>query len=63
LVRLLRRLITAGTPPAEVRSDVVPPSHLFNVLLTRLARWENRIIPHRSIPFGTSVFAVARRPK
>ncbi len=61
LVRLVRRLITAGMPPEEVRSDVTAPPLLLNAILTRLARWENRLITRIPLPLGTSVFAVARR--
>ena len=61
LVRLLRRLTTAGIPAGEVRSDVTSPPGLLNGLLARLARLENRIIPHCPIPFGTSVFVVGRK--
>jgi SAM-dependent methyltransferase len=61
LIRLLRRLTTAGTPAEEVRSDVTSPPGLLNGLLAWLARLENRIIPRCSIPFGTSVFVVGRK--
>lgn len=61
LVRLLRRAAFAGTPPAEVRSDVTAPPRLLNAVLTRLARWENRFILRTPLPLGTSVFAVARK--
>lgn len=62
LVRLLRRLTTAGTPAGEVHSDVAPLPRPLNSLLARLAGLENRIIPHFPIPLGTSIFAVGRRP-
>jgi len=61
LVRLLRRFTTFGTAPEEVRSDVKPMPGPVNSLICRLAGLENRIIPHCSIPLGTSVFVVARR--
>lgn len=62
IYRLLRRLLTAGRSPEEVRSDVTRLPGTVNGLLLRLARWENRIIPRCPIPLGTSVFVVARRP-
>jgi len=61
IYRLLRRLLTAGRSPEEVRSDVAPLPGPVNGLLRLFAQLENLIIPHCPIPVGTSVFVVARR--
>src|SRR6185369_287117 len=60
--RLLRRWLNFTSDAAEVASDVHAPNPLLNSILLGLARLENRLILRSSIPFGTSVFAVGRRP-
>jgi SAM-dependent methyltransferase len=59
--RLARRWLAPEIDP-EVASDVSAPNPLVNRFLLSLARLENRLILEASIPFGTSVFAVGRRP-
>lgn len=61
LLRLVRRFSSASTMPPEVRSDVTAPQRPLNSLLTRLGKWENRLLRHLPLPIGTSIFAVARR--
>ncbi len=61
----LYRLITkfsgmrTGRQP---RSDVSTPPALINRLLLLLVRAEDRLVGSLGLPFGTSVFAVARKP-
>jgi 2-polyprenyl-3-methyl-5-hydroxy-6-metoxy-1,4-benzoquinol methylase len=60
--RLLRRWLNFKSDAAEVASDVHAPDPLINRFLLGLARLENRLILKSSIPFGTSVFAVGKKP-
>jgi len=60
--RLGRRLLWAGADPATAASDVHLPPAAVNRLLLRLARAENRRIERGSLPLGTSLFVVARKP-
>jgi len=60
--RLLRRWLNLTSDASEVASDVHVPNPLINRLLLSLARFENRLILKSSIPFGTSVFAVGKKP-
>jgi SAM-dependent methyltransferase len=46
---------------SEVQSDLSPPSYLINKLLIRVLSFENGLIPHMDLPFGLSVFCVARK--
>lgn len=56
--RLRRRLAGGGRPVA----DLAPvPSWLERVLLA-VTKGESRVLQHRDLPFGSSVFTVARRP-
>jgi hypothetical protein len=57
--RLMRRALHR-TAPEETASDVSLPGPLVNGLLWQLCRMENRIVQRWPLPFGTSVFAVAR---
>ncbi len=57
--RLVRRALHRAAPE-ETASDVSLPAPLVNGLLWRLCLLENRIVQHCPLPFGTSVFAVAR---
>lgn len=61
IYRLARRW---GQAPEEevIISDVGLPRPWVNHVLLRIVRNENRILSRVSLPFGTSVFAVARRP-
>jgi SAM-dependent methyltransferase len=60
--RLCRRFANRGKTPETVASDVRPIPPVLNSILLFLANCENRLLARWSIPFGTSVFAVARRP-
>lgn len=46
----------------EIASDVGSPHPLVNRFLLAVVRRENRRLARRGLPFGTSVFAVSRRP-
>ncbi|HEY5999061.1 MAG TPA: class I SAM-dependent methyltransferase [bacterium] len=61
LHRLARRWGRA-VAETDVRSDVKLPGAGLNRALLALLRAENRLIARTGLPFGTSVFAVARRP-
>ena len=56
-VRLLQRVLPAGSG-----SDVRRHSPLINRLLLAVMEAERTLLERISLPFGTSVFAVARRP-
>lgn len=64
LIALYRRLAgffhRTGSEPSETASDVAMPPALLNSLLLRTVRIENRCIPSVSLPFGSSLFAMAR---
>lgn len=60
--RLGRRLFSPGAAPEEVLSDVHLPPRAVNGVLRRLTLAENRLIERHDLPFGTSLFAVARKP-
>jgi len=60
--RLLRRWLNFTSDSAEVASDVHVPNPLINLFLLSFARIENQLILKSSIPFGTSVFAVGKKP-
>jgi len=60
-IRLYRRLGEGGGGTADARSDIQVPGALLNRLLLAAMRLENRILRSFRLPFGTSVFAVARR--
>ncbi|TFG89380.1 MAG: class I SAM-dependent methyltransferase [Gemmatimonadales bacterium] len=63
LIRLVKRLLHGSrSSAAEVASDVSLPSPRLNRLLLGMLRLENRLIDRLSLPFGTSLFAVARKP-
>ena len=51
-----------GRRGAAVVSDVAMPPLLINRMLLKVHLWENALLKRRSLPFGTSVFAVARKP-
>lgn len=60
--RMAKKITTRRTGDSETASDVTPPSPLLNRLLLRLTGIENRVLETVDIPFGTSVFILARRP-
>lgn len=57
-----RRARDGAAPPEAVVSDVRLPGRAANALLLGVARLENRLQRRASLPFGSSVFALARRP-
>lgn len=59
--RIARRLLARG-PTEDARSDLRAPHPFANRLLRAVARLDNRSVLGRGLPFGSSVFAVARRP-
>lgn len=61
-LRLVKKALNFSRQPETVESDVTTPHPVINRLLLWLARQENRLVLTASIPFGTSVFAVAERP-
>lgn len=63
LIRLGKRLLHHDhIATDEVTSDVRLPPRLLNRLLLGVLRLENRLIGRVSLPFGTSLFVVARKP-
>ncbi len=62
LCRLARRLASSAKETDTVVSDLGSPHILLNSTLLFLANCENRLLKSISIPFGTSVFTIARRP-
>lgn len=55
----VRRL---GRRKSNPSAGLVPVPRAVNRALTGLLQWENRLIRRISLPFGASVFCVARRP-
>ncbi|TAN43668.1 MAG: class I SAM-dependent methyltransferase [Nitrospirae bacterium] len=62
IYRLFKRLFLRHGGAKEVLSDVSMPSAVINRALLGLGRIENLFIKRYSMPFGTSVFAVGRKP-
>lgn len=60
--RLAKRFLKRGEPAESVDSDVSLPAPFLNGLLLRITRAENRLLRRLSLPVGTSVFVIARRP-
>jgi ubiquinone/menaquinone biosynthesis C-methylase UbiE len=60
-IALLRWLSRRRAPIAEPRSDFRPLPSLVNLLLKSVAALELSASRHVSLPFGTSLFAVARK--
>lgn len=61
--RALSRFTTDTSKPERVASDVEVPHPLLNRVMLAVCRGENALIARGArLPFGTSVFAVARRP-
>ena len=61
MVRLARNLVRLHTTGAEAASDVKKHFTLVNALLSAIMVAENRLLKYVSLPFGASVFAVARK--
>jgi hypothetical protein len=63
IYRILRRsFLRAGEDAHNISSDVSMPPRTLNAFLTGLLSLENKMLPHFSLPFGASVFAVAGKP-
>lgn len=62
LVRLGKRWCRCAVPAEEVPSDLRLPPPWLNRLLLGLVRLENRLIGRLVLPFGSSLFVVARKP-
>lgn len=60
-IAIVRWLSRRRAPSEEARSDFRPLSPFVNSALKSLAALELRASRHLSLPFGTSVFAVARK--
>jgi len=61
--RMLQRGIGVGAAdPGAVASDVIVPGRLVNALLLGVIRLENRVMKRWPLPFGSSVFLLARKP-
>jgi hypothetical protein len=52
----------AGSGTGRAVSDLAPVHPLINRSLLALVRLENRLLRKTSLPFGTSLFVVARKP-
>jgi len=63
LVRAFRHRLSRGrgAGPADV-VDVPEIGPLVERLLLRLCRWDARMLAHRDLPFGSSVFLAAVKP-
>jgi hypothetical protein len=57
----LLRWLSRRRPSADERSDFRPLPSFVNTALRTLAALELRASRHLSLPFGTSIFAVARK--
>ena len=60
--RLARRLFPAPAAPQDESSDVAMPQGWLNTLLYGITAAERPLLRRFPLPFGTSVFACARRP-
>jgi len=60
-IALLRWLSRRHLAESEARSDFRPLPSIVNTILARVAALELSASRHLSLPFGTSVFAVARK--
>ncbi|MDD2898872.1 MAG: class I SAM-dependent methyltransferase [Desulfuromonadaceae bacterium] len=62
--RLLSRLaVPRMTDPDNVDSDVSVPNQVINSLLLKVVELENLFLAVSSLPFGSSVFVVARKSR
>jgi 2-polyprenyl-3-methyl-5-hydroxy-6-metoxy-1,4-benzoquinol methylase len=60
-VRLFKMLVPGGPGSKPPASDVRKHSPIVNQLLTAVMRLENRFLDSLSLPFGSSIFVVARK--
>lgn len=61
-LRFIKKALNFSRDPQTVPSDVTAPNPALNRLLLWAARQENRLVLKSSVPFGTSVFAIAEKP-
>jgi len=59
--RILQKTLTRSRARGKARSDVSIPVQVVNKLLLLLSLLENLLLRRAAFPFGTSVFAVARK--
>lgn len=59
--RLLRLAVSGKVDPGEVASDVSLPHRFINALLLKIITLENKFFRVAALPFGSSVFVVARK--
>lgn len=62
IVRAAGRLARRDGSRDEVASDVVLPPPVVNAALLALARFDHALLRVADLPFGSSVFVVARKP-
>lgn len=62
--RVLARItVNRIADPGEVSSDTFVPHRLINALLLKVMGLENILLGVTALPFGSSVFVVARKPQ
>jgi SAM-dependent methyltransferase len=61
-IRVFGRRSRNGRGRQNPVSDVTRHSRIVNTLLTKVLLAENALLKHVSLPFGSSVFAIARKP-
>lgn len=63
LIRLIGSMVRRRRAEPEAASDVRKHSTAVNGILSMIMKSENRLLKHCSLPFGASVFVVARKPE
>ncbi|WP_243372318.1 class I SAM-dependent methyltransferase [Geotalea sp. SG265] len=63
IYRLIKKLLPHPPQAEEVDSDVSLPPAAVNAMLLQFVRAENRFLCSCSLPFGTSLYILARKPK
>jgi len=58
LIRLMKKNSVSSDSP---KSDLKPLPTFLNQTLKRVLTFENKLLPHMNIPFGLSLFCVARK--
>ena len=58
-IRLIKKVVLKYN--AEPQSDMVPLPQWINTLFTQILLWENRLIVSHNLPFGLSVFCIAKK--
>ncbi len=62
--RVLARItVNRIAEPGEVSSDTFVPHRVINALLLKVIELENILLEVTALPFGSSVFVVARKPQ